>query len=93
MCTKRPWRLSGEEAKSPCAVPRSLVDSRRKKYLEIVTSVLRDFPNVKVLDPVSALCDEAYCWAIKANKLLYRDNNHLNEVGAVYLSEHLSLTN
>ena len=93
VCTKRPWRLSGEEAKSPCAVPRSLVDSRRKKYLEIVTSVLRDFPNVKVLDPVSALCDEAYCWAIKANKLLYRDNNHLNEVGAVYLSEHLSLTN
>lgn len=93
VCTKRPWRLSGEEAKTPCAVPRSLVDSRRKKYLEIVTNVLRDFPNVKVLDPLPALCDDTYCWAIKDNKLLYRDNNHLNEVGAAYLYEHLPLTN
>ena len=92
-CTKRPWRLSGEEAKSPCAVLRSLVDSRRKKYLEIVTKVLIEFPNVKVLDPLPALCDETYCWAIKDNKMLYRDNNHLNEVGAVYLSENLFFTN
>jgi hypothetical protein len=91
VCTKRPWRLSGEEAKSPCAVPRSLVDSRRKKYLEVITPVLKEFPNVNVLDPVSALCDEDYCWAIKDKKLLYRDNNHLNEVGAVYVAKHLHI--
>ncbi len=92
VCAKRPWRLSGEEGKFPCAVLRSKVDARHQKYLEIVSTVLRDFPNVQVLNPSSALCDETYCWAIRDNKLLYQDNNHLNEVGAIYLSEHLPLT-
>jgi lysophospholipase L1-like esterase len=88
-CINRPWRLNGQMAKFPCAVPRTLVDSRHQKYREIVTQILSEFPDVKVLDPLSVLCDEMYCWAIKENKMLYRDNNHLNEVGAVYLSDHL----
>ena len=88
-CINRPWRLNGQMTKFPCAVSRTQVDSRHHKYREIVTQILSKFPEVKVLDPLSVLCDDMYCWAIKENKMLYRDNNHLNEVGAEYLSNHL----
>jgi hypothetical protein len=34
------------------------------------------------------LCDKDYCWAIKEDKMLYRDDNHLNEEGAIYLGDY-----
>ena len=93
-CLNRPWRLIGQfSAKTPCAVSRAQVDSRRKKYLEIVNTVLSDFPNVKVLDPIPILCDSDYCWAVKENKMLYVDEHHLSVEGAKYLMKHLSLAN
>jgi peptidoglycan/LPS O-acetylase OafA/YrhL len=87
-CVTRPWRLQGEMAKMPCAVPRLQVEKRQQKYQEIIAPVLAEFPNVTVWNPLPALCDESYCWAIKEQKMLYRDNNHLNETGAIYLYEH-----
>lgn len=87
-CVVRPWRLRGKSFKSPCATSRTFVDNARRKYLEVVTQVLKEFPNVKIFDPMPAFCDKDYCWAIKDKKLLYRDNGHLSEVGAIYLGEH-----
>lgn len=87
-CQQRPWRLNGELAKEPCTVPRLQVEKRQQKYQEIIAPVLAEFPNVTVWNPLPALCDETYCWAIKEQKMLYRDNNHLNETGAIYLYEH-----
>jgi hypothetical protein len=89
-CLNRPWRLDESALKTMCAVPRSQVNSRRQKYLEIVMPILNEFPNVKVFDPLPALCDENYCWAVKDKKLLYRDHDHLNETGAIYLGEYFA---
>jgi peptidoglycan/LPS O-acetylase OafA/YrhL len=87
-CIARPWRLTGQSFKTPCAVTRLNVDSARQKYLESIMSVLKSFPIVKVLDPLPAFCDKDYCWAIKDKKMLYRDTGHLSKVGAVYLGEY-----
>ena len=87
-CLNRPWRFDKSALKTLCAIARPQVDSRRKKYLEIVMPMLKAFPNVKILDPLPAFCDENYCWAIKDKKLLYRDNDHLNEEGAIYLGRY-----
>ena len=87
-CVNRPWRFDERELKELCAVPRSQVNSRRKKYLEIVMPILQDFPSVKVLDTLPAFCDDDYCWAVKDKKLLYRDQDHLNETGSIYLGEY-----
>ena len=46
------------------------------------------FQSVGVLDPLPAFCDGNYCWAIKDEKMLYRDSHHLSEVGAIYLGEY-----
>jgi peptidoglycan/LPS O-acetylase OafA/YrhL len=87
-CMSRPWRLDKLAEKTLCAIPRSQVDLRQKKCLETVKAVLSEFPNVTVLDPLPAFCDDNYCWAIKDKKMLYRDSHHLNEVGAIYLGEY-----
>jgi peptidoglycan/LPS O-acetylase OafA/YrhL len=87
-CLNRPWRFDESALKTICAITRSQVDSRRQKYLEIVLPILNEFPNVNVLDPLPAFCDENYCWAVKDKKLLYRDHDHLNETGAIYLGEY-----
>ncbi|GDX86038.1 hypothetical protein LBMAG43_20800 [Methylococcaceae bacterium] len=87
-CVARPWRLSGQSFKTPCASSRLEIDEARRKYLDVVLPVLNEFPSIQILDPLPAFCDEAYCWAIKDKKLLYRDNGHLSEVGAIYLGEY-----
>ena len=87
-CVARPWRLSGSSFKTPCASSRLETDEARRKYLNVVMPVLKEFPSVRVLDPLPAFCDDTYCWAIKDKKLLYRDSGHLSEVGAIYLGRY-----
>jgi hypothetical protein len=36
-----------------------------------------------------AFCDRDYCWAIKNEKMLYRDSSHLNEIGSNYLGQYI----
>lgn len=81
----RPFRLSSVPVKNPCAVLRADVETRNKEYRELVMGVLKDFPTVKVWDPTKKLCDDQYCWAVREGQLLYRDNNHLSESGALWL--------
>lgn len=90
-CSKRPWRLSGQTFKTPCATPRTIVNDTQKKYRELAFEVLQEFPAIKYWDTVEAFCDKKYCWAIKDDKMLYRDDNHLNETGSLYLSNYFHL--
>ncbi|MEI6746334.1 MAG: acyltransferase family protein [Methylococcaceae bacterium] len=94
-CEKRPWRLSGDLVKFPCAIKRSQVDERRQKYLEIVFSILKEFPEVNVWDTLPTFCDAEYCWAMKDGEILYRDSDHLNVAGSFYLAKqfHTKLAN
>jgi hypothetical protein len=53
--------------------------------------VIKDFPGVKLWDPTDVFCDKSYCWAIKEGKSLYRDGDHLNENGSMYLGDRIKL--
>jgi peptidoglycan/LPS O-acetylase OafA/YrhL len=88
-CINRPWRLTGDLVKNPCAIPREKVDERRQKYLAVVTEILKKFPLVEIWDTLPAFCDKNYCWANRDNLILYRDSHHLNEDGSVYLGNYL----
>ena len=90
-CAKRPWRISGQTSKTPCATQRNKINDHQRKYREIVFQVLAEFPTIQVWDVTSAFCDDQYCWAIKDNKMLYRDNNHLNKAGSIYLGHYFKL--
>lgn len=91
-CTKRPWRISGELIKTPCALLSADIYSKAQEYNQPIMKVLAEFPQVQIWNPTNAFCDKAYCWAMKEGKILYRDENHLNEAGSLYLGKYLKFT-
>jgi peptidoglycan/LPS O-acetylase OafA/YrhL len=72
-----------------CAVLRKDYELRNEKYKKLVYSVLKDFPTVEIFDPTNILCDKKWCWAIKNNKFLYGDPDHLSAEGSKYLVNYL----
>ena len=91
-CLRRPFSLSGSYV-TPCATARSLSDNRDASYLMDTTTILNEFANVIVFDPRDYLCDNAYCWMMKENRMLFRGggkNPHLSDSGSLYLGEFLA---
>jgi peptidoglycan/LPS O-acetylase OafA/YrhL len=68
--------------RSPCAVPRAEVDARTAAYKDALSAIRREIPQVEVFDPTPLLCDATSCWALRNGRLLYRDDDHLSDVGA-----------
>jgi hypothetical protein len=61
-----------------CTVPRERIDERRKSALEAIQQAARDFPNVRVWDPVAEFCDSHRCYAAREGVVLYTDHNHVS---------------
>lgn len=88
-CLKgRPIRLQSK-TREPCAIPRSQFEREAKAYRELVFSVLRDYPQVKVFDAAAYLCDREWCWAQKDGLPLYQDSNHLGLAGSRLIAKEL----
>jgi peptidoglycan/LPS O-acetylase OafA/YrhL len=83
-CAERPYGLGG---RSPCAVSRSKVEQRLQVTRSLAREVLSNFPQVKVLDPMTRFCDENYCYAKHGKQFLYADRDHLNKNGATLLAQ------
>ncbi len=84
----RPLKLTNN-IKSTCAVSRQEFEKRNHEYRELATSVLKEFPAVKIFDAASLLCDAKWCWAMKDGKMMYRDDDHLSVEGSRYISSEL----
>jgi hypothetical protein len=90
ICLNRPLRiLKKEEA---CTVPRSIFEARNKEYRDLVTSVLKDYPTVKLFDVAEYFCDNTSCKARIDGKILYGDYDHLSYDGAKLVSKGLVRT-
>ncbi|MDO8450422.1 MAG: acyltransferase family protein [Rhodoferax sp.] len=85
----RPARLTNR-IKQPCAVPRQEFDDRNRDYRSLVRSILEKYPQIKVFDAATELCDLQWCWAMKDNQMLYRDNNHLSVQGSLFIARGLA---
>jgi hypothetical protein len=82
--------LFKRKLRAPCAVPRSSVDERQRAYRESVFRVLGKHPEVRVVDPMQALCDSDYCYAENAEGMLYRDDDHFSMAGSRYVVSRLA---
>lgn len=82
----RPLRITSR-IKNPCAVSREEFDKRNKQYRTIALDVLKDFPSVKVADPMDLFCDNQFCWALKDGKMMYRDDDHLSKQGSLFMAD------
>ena len=90
LCVSRPFRINSKSKEGSCKITRKLYEGQRVQYLRIANRVLKDFPNIKVFDVASTLCDQEYCYASIDNKLLYHDSSHLSYEGSKYVGQYMA---
>ncbi len=74
-----------------CFVSRAEYDNRTRRYRELVTEIVADFPNVALFDPVDIFCNERICTGFDSRYgFFYRDFDHLTDVGSRIFAEKLS---
>ncbi|MBV4475973.1 acyltransferase family protein [Pseudomonas botevensis] len=88
-CAERPFRLTKNA--DHCSFPREQFDKNQPftDYKSLVVAATKDFPQVKILDLSTKLCDENRCYLAKDGRLLYSDNSHLNFDGSRYVAPYL----
>ncbi len=85
-CLPRPVKLFSQP-RTLCGVPRDQVETRQRAYRETVFALQREFPKLRVFDPLPYLCDSSTCYAMPGGHLFYSDDNHLSIAGAAYISQ------
>ena len=73
-----------------CSVPRAEFDRKVAAHVAAVAAVLKDYPQVQVLDAAAQLCDAERCNVIIGGKMMYRDTHHLSYDGDLYVGERFS---
>ena len=72
-----------------CAIPKSKFDAHQRPYRTLMTEVLKNYPNIHVIDSATDLCDEQYCYAKKNGELLYTDLDHLSVSGSMLIANRI----
>lgn len=69
----------------------SVEESRKQTsvYIEALNNVIKNRPNVRILNVGKYFCDDKICNMTKGDEILYRDNNHLNLNGSLYIGKML----
>lgn len=80
--------VSGQSrSRTPCAIRRTVIDERYKEFHDLIYTLQREFPEVRVFDSRRYMCDEKLCYAMKDRKMFYTDDNHIGVIGSDYLGE------
>ena len=66
--------------------PRAEYQSRHQDALAMLKNIAALSPDVTLLDATQGLCDSRFCYGAREDVPLYRDDNHLSEVGNKSLS-------
>jgi len=82
--------LRASEARDVCSITRKEDDVIHKQYRQMISDVLKDFPNVVAIDPRDLLCDEEKCYTTASGRVLYSDKNHLNRNGSYLQGKQIS---
>lgn len=70
-----------------CARPLKEVLEKQENMRRLVMALAARHPKMKIFDPIPAMCDKTYCYAIRDKKLLYRDYNHLSLDGSIFVAK------
>jgi hypothetical protein len=75
-----------------CSVPLTSVQSNPLPLVDITQKLKTAYPNFSLIDPATYICDQSKCSMAANGSLLYRDRNHLNINGSIYIAEQLKST-
>ena len=79
-CQSRPLSFHTKE----CSFDRSIFDKNepRNYFNSIIEKVAKDYDNISFIDLGNILCDKEKCYAKIRDKILYREQSHLNSYGS-----------
>jgi hypothetical protein len=63
---------------------------QRQRQLSLFLPIAEKFPNVRLIDPIISLCDNAGCSGGRGETPWYRDRDHLTDAGAWVASAQFS---
>lgn len=89
-CLKRNYAFSKNNRSDCSPVPRAIADQRQLEARQMASDLIGSHPNLKLFDPVPYLCDMDFCHSIINRKLVYWDDNHLNDEGSKLIAKPLS---
>jgi peptidoglycan/LPS O-acetylase OafA/YrhL len=72
-----------------CQLPLIEANQQKLLYMKALNKVAIERPSVKVLNIGHYLCDDQACSMTKSGDILYRDTNHLNLKGSMYVGRRL----
>lgn len=87
VCYARPLAMFKFDVLDPCAVKVEEVQRRYSTYERTVTEVLQRHPTVKTFKLNDYLCDKKLCYGIKDGKVLMKDDHHISNGAALWMSE------
>lgn len=82
--------IASSATRQPCAIPREMHEKAVAEDHAILAELVKEFPQVTLIDPARALCDEQFCYAKRDGVMLYRDNNHLSYLGDLHVGRYVS---
>jgi peptidoglycan/LPS O-acetylase OafA/YrhL len=69
-------------ATSKCETLRSEAEKNAAFMDFILNQIKGEYPQLKVIDPLSVMCDQELCYSELNGIPLYRDSNHLNDISS-----------
>lgn len=81
-CLPRPFKVN-----DICQLQRNVAIKNDRESRNLIRKLLAPFPQVKVYDPFSFLCDTATCKVSENHKIFYIDGVHMSTEGGEFLAE------
>lgn len=83
----RPLKLSAGGVRESCFVEEVSAQTIAQVYREKIKNIQHELPKLKIFDTFKYFCESGKCAAVKNEKLLYEDDNHLSVNGSLGLAE------
>ncbi|MFZ9659059.1 MAG: acyltransferase family protein [Arcobacteraceae bacterium] len=84
-CANRPFNIF----KNECKIKYEEYKNRTFEYKNKIREIVNNYKNIRVIDPENAFCDDQYCYAMKDEKMLYADDDHLSINGSELQAKYL----
>lgn len=85
-------RLKGSTFTFPngCAIPRQDIEQMHQPTLTMLRSVTHSTPGVHLIETYRHFCGASHCSMTHGDELLYRDTDHLNITGSLFIGREIS---
>jgi len=79
----------GRQAPVACEISRNTDRDASALMRSTIAQVLKQYPQVHVIDPNDALCENDVCPIIRDGHSMFKDENHLSYSGSLFLGRHI----